>query len=115
MARASRWFEELASGRVPSPAEIAKRESLQKGYVARLTRLAFFAPRIVDAVAGGLTKLMTGHVMLPLEWREQERFLDLEGAASSPRTESLVRIQQVVGSKPTDRTNSDTGFRYSRR
>jgi hypothetical protein len=53
MARASRWFEELASGRVPSPTEIAKRESLQKGYVARLTRLAFFAPRIVDAVAGG--------------------------------------------------------------
>jgi len=36
MARASRWFEELASGRVPSPAEIAKRESLRKGYVARL-------------------------------------------------------------------------------
>ena len=50
MARASsRYFEELASGRVPSPTEIAKRESLQKGYAGdwRFSRHGF-----VDAVAG---------------------------------------------------------------
>ena len=39
--------------RVRSPAEIAKRENLRKGYVARLTRLAFVAPSIVEAVTQG--------------------------------------------------------------
>jgi len=41
LARARRWFEEVASGLVRSSAEIARREGLQKGYLARLTRLAF--------------------------------------------------------------------------
>ena len=53
MARAQRWFEEIAAGRVRSSAEIARREGLQKGYVARLMRLAFVAPRIVEAIAEG--------------------------------------------------------------
>jgi hypothetical protein len=43
----------LRPGDLQSLAEIAKRESLQTGYVARLTRLAFAAPRIVEAVAAG--------------------------------------------------------------
>src|SRR5262249_53266909 len=41
VARARRWFEEIASGRVRSSAEIARREGLPKSYVARLTRLGF--------------------------------------------------------------------------
>jgi hypothetical protein len=40
-------------GRVPSLAEAARRERLAKRYVARMTRLAFVAPAIVDAVAKG--------------------------------------------------------------
>jgi site-specific DNA recombinase len=53
MARAQRWFEEIATGRVKSSVEIARREGLQKGYLARLMRLAFVAPRILEAVAEG--------------------------------------------------------------
>jgi hypothetical protein len=40
-ARARGWFEELASGRVRSLVEIARREGLAKRYVTRLTKLAF--------------------------------------------------------------------------
>ena len=85
MARTSRWFEKLARGHVRSLAEIARREKLQKGYVNRLTRLAFVAPRIVDAVARGrapagpsLQMLMTSRVALPLEWKERARLLDFK-------------------------------------
>ena len=52
-ARGHRWSEEMASERVRTCAEIARREGLQKGYLARLMRLAFVAPRIVDAVVAG--------------------------------------------------------------
>ena len=85
IARARRWFEEVASGRVPSLAETARRERLAKRYVARMTRLAFVAPAIVDAVAEGrapaslnLQMLMDTRVKLPMEWTDQERVLELE-------------------------------------
>jgi DNA invertase Pin-like site-specific DNA recombinase len=85
IARAHRWFDELASGHMRSLAEIARREGIGKHYVARLTRLALVAPGIVEAVAQGRTPtalnlqmLMTSRVTLPLEWKEQERLLALE-------------------------------------
>jgi site-specific DNA recombinase len=52
MARAQRWFEEIAAGRVKPSAEIARREGLQKGYLARLMRLAFVALQPLHA--GGI-------------------------------------------------------------
>jgi hypothetical protein len=83
VARARRWFEEIASGHVRSFAEVAKREGLQKGYVARLMRLAFLSPVIVDAVVEGrsravpnLQMLMTRPAALPLCWKGQERLFD---------------------------------------
>jgi site-specific DNA recombinase len=78
-ARARGWFEELASGRVRSLVEIARREGLAKRYVTRLTRLAFVSPVVVDAIAEGLLpgqinlqSLMDGRLALPKEWRDQE-------------------------------------------
>jgi len=85
IARASRWFEELASGQVRSLAEIAKREKLGRRYVERVTRLAFVAPGIVNAIAEGrpavginLQMLMDGRLALPLQWTEQDRLLNLD-------------------------------------
>ncbi|MDO8432066.1 MAG: recombinase family protein [Candidatus Binatus sp.] len=82
IARATQWFEELASGQVRSLAEIARRDGLPKRYVERLTKLAFLAPRIVDAVVEGcaapglsLQMLMDGRFELSAEWREQQRQL----------------------------------------
>jgi hypothetical protein len=78
-ARARRWFEELASGRVCSLVEIARREGLAKRYVTRLTKLAFVSPTFVDALAEGgtsiatnLQMLMDGRVDLPLRWNDQD-------------------------------------------
>jgi hypothetical protein len=53
----------MASGRVRSCAEITRRGGLQKGYLARLMRLAFVAPRIVDAVAA-----VARRPVLPCKW-----------------------------------------------
>ncbi len=43
-ARSRAWFEELASGRVRSSAEIASRENVTRRYVERLSRLSFVEP-----------------------------------------------------------------------
>ena len=89
-ARARGWFEELASGRVRSLVEIARREGLAKRYVTRLTRLAFLAPAIVEATAQGRTPadvnlqmLMDGRLELPNCWTEQERVFALSLPSSS--------------------------------
>ena len=52
VARARVWFDELASGRVRSLAEIARNEGIGKRYVERLSHLAFVAPAIVEAIFG---------------------------------------------------------------
>ena len=79
-ARARLWFEELASGRVRSLVEIARREGLAKRYLTRLTKLAFVSPVYVEAIARGeapiainLQMLMDGRVALPLGWKDQEQ------------------------------------------
>jgi site-specific DNA recombinase len=84
-ARARRWFEELASGRVRSLVEIARREGLAKRYVTRLTKLAFVSPAFVEAIAEGevspetnLQMLMDGRLAVPLCWGNQEQFFIVE-------------------------------------
>jgi hypothetical protein len=79
-ARARGWFEELASGRVRSLVEIARREGLAKRYVTRLTKLAFVSPAFVEAIAEGRTSvasnlqmLMDGRIVLPLTWDGEEQ------------------------------------------
>ena len=81
-ARARGWFEELASGRVRSLVEIARREGLPKRYVTRVTKLAFVSPAFVDAIAKGeasletnLQMLMDGRVALPPCWNDQGELL----------------------------------------
>ena len=79
LARARVWFDEVASGRVASLAEIARREGLRKRYVTRLTKLAFVAPPISDAIAAGRTPtgvnlqmFMDGRLKLAPCWFEQQ-------------------------------------------
>jgi ParB-like chromosome segregation protein Spo0J len=84
-ARARGWFEELASGRVRSLVEIARREGLGKRYVTRLIRLAFVSPVVVETIAHGLSpdqfnlqSLMDGRLALPKQWREQEELFTID-------------------------------------
>ena len=81
-ARARVWFEELASGRVCSLVEVARREELAKRYVTRLTKLAFISPAFIEAIAEGeaslqtnLQMLMDGRIALPSSWDDQEQLL----------------------------------------
>ena len=81
-ARARGWFEELASGRVRSLVQIARREGLPKRYVTRLTKLAFVSPKFVEAIAEGqvspetnLQMLMDARIELPVSWNDQEKLL----------------------------------------
>ncbi len=79
LARARVWFDELASGRVRSLAEIARREGITRRYVERLARLAFVAPAIVEAICQGQqpvelsTETLLNRVNLPLEWTQRAR------------------------------------------
>ena len=84
IALAHRWFEELISARATSLAAIASSEGVTDRYVARLIRLAFLAPKIVEAITerGELADLkLTPHVDLPLDWRMQKRVIGFEEVA----------------------------------
>jgi hypothetical protein len=77
VARSRAWFEELASGQVHSLADIARRENITRRYVERLSRLAFAAPTIVEAICQGKhpaelsTETLLNRIDLPLLWSEQ--------------------------------------------
>ena len=80
--RAYRWSNELLAGRAASIGEIARRERVTGRHVRRVMRLAFLAPRIVEAIVEGRqpadlsTIAMTRRIELPLLWRAQEKALD---------------------------------------
>ncbi len=79
VARAHHWSDELLSGRVPSIAKIAERESVSARYVRRLMRLAFLAPKIVEMIAAGrqpselTAEALSERIDLPLLWTAQEQ------------------------------------------
>ncbi len=82
-ARAHRWSNDLLEGRARSIGEIARREHLTGRHVRRVMRLAFLAPRIVEAIAEGrqprdlCALAMTQRIDLPPLWSAQERALDV--------------------------------------
>jgi site-specific DNA recombinase len=84
VARARVWFDELASGRVRSLAEVARNEGIAKRYVERLARLAFVAPAIVEAICQGQqpaelsTQTLLNRIDLPLEWSAQRHALGIK-------------------------------------
>jgi site-specific DNA recombinase len=84
VSRARKWFDELASGRVRSLAELARREGITRRYVERLARLAFVAPAIAEAICHGQqpaelsTQTLLNRIDLPLEWSAQCDVLGLK-------------------------------------
>ena len=81
-ARAYRWSNDLLAGRARSIAEIARREHLTARHVRRVMRLAFLAPRIVEAIVEGrqpadLSAIaMTQRIELPPLWSAQQQALE---------------------------------------
>ena len=83
LARAHRWFADLAAGRAPSLAALAAQEGNSVRYVGRLIRLAFLAPAIVEAIVAGrqppqlTAEVLTRRTRLPYVWDEQQRMLSI--------------------------------------
>lgn len=77
IARARRWFEEIASGQITTARAIAEREGITERYVGHLMPLAFLAPDIVETILEGrqpielTTDKLVKHIQLPLDWQEQ--------------------------------------------
>jgi hypothetical protein len=81
IARARRWADELAHGRLGSFAMLARREGKVERHIRLLLPLAFLSPRIVSGLLDGtapadltITALARA---LPWSWAEQERRLGL--------------------------------------
>ena len=90
VARSRVWFGELASGSVRSLAEIARRKSIAVRYVERLSRLAFTAPSVVEAICQGResaelnAEALLKRIDLPLEWSAQLKALESTRTATGP-------------------------------
>jgi site-specific DNA recombinase len=78
VARAHRWFTELALGEVTSLVQIARREGVSDQFIGNLLPLAFLSPKIVAAIAEGrqprnliANALIKSVPALPLDWATQ--------------------------------------------
>ena len=84
IVRARQWFEQVASGKAQSFAEIARVEGISRRYVANLIPLAFLAPDIVASILSGTqpveltSEVLTKRVDLPLDWAEQRALLGFD-------------------------------------
>jgi len=84
VVRAHKWFEDLATGRVPSLSEIAKKEGVSDRYVSHLIPLAFLAPDIVEVILAGTqpadltAETLIKRVKLPLSWADQHTQLGFD-------------------------------------
>ena len=79
IARGRAWFEELATGRVRSLQDLAKRDGISRRYIRRLVDLAL-GPELVEAILQGrqpvaLTATRLTELDLPLDWTEQHKLL----------------------------------------
>jgi hypothetical protein len=80
IARGRAWFEELATGRVRSFQELAKRDGISRRYIRRLVGLAFLSPQLVETILQGrqsmqLTATRLTELDLPLDWTDQHKLL----------------------------------------
>jgi site-specific DNA recombinase len=81
IAKAGKWTDDLAQGRLGSFAVLARREGKLERHIRLLLPLAFLSPRIISGLLDGtapagltITALARG---LPWSWAEQERRLGL--------------------------------------
>jgi hypothetical protein len=77
LTRAHTWKDKLVSGEAPSIRAIVDEAGITERYVARIIRLAFLAPDIVEAILDGyqpadleLERLLQG---IPFAWADQRR------------------------------------------
>jgi site-specific DNA recombinase len=80
LVKARRWWSELRKGQVDIT-ELARREGVSRSYMTRVVRLAFLAPRTVDAILGGRARVdldgiaLTATGGVDARWAAQEQRL----------------------------------------
>ena len=79
VGRASRWMDDITTGRARSLTAIARRENLSLSYVSNTIELVFLAPDLKQAIVEGrqppgltVTALTTA-IPLPMSWAAQRR------------------------------------------
>jgi len=81
LIKALRWFELLKTGDADSIAAIATSELVGGGYVARVLRLAFLSPKIIEQILNGTqppamtADALTLRTHVPLAWSTQTEVL----------------------------------------
>lgn len=74
--RGRRWWKALRTGKI-GITELSQKEGYTASYVTRITRLAFLAPAVIDAILMGKQKagvnsaLLLRHDAIPDDWAEQ--------------------------------------------
>lgn len=107
VARAHRWFGDLAIGRVQSVQEIARSEGVTPAYVRHVLPFAFLAPDIVAAILAGTQPVgVTAEALikrtdLPLSWEEQRALLKVSPAET---VGGIVNPGLVGGGRSLGRT-----------
>jgi DNA invertase Pin-like site-specific DNA recombinase len=89
VARAHDWAFRLMAGEIDSVRDIAKEESFTDSYVARVLRLGFLPPRVVEAILEGSQ---------PIEWTA-DRFISAKGTSllwHASEEHSALRLQSSV-------------------
>jgi len=77
LVKARRWWSALKTGEV-DVATLAKQEGLTGSYIARVVRLAFLSPAVVDAILVGAQcakidgETLTASGAIPVNWAEQQ-------------------------------------------
>lgn len=81
IARAYRWRKLLDTGKIKSVQELANAVNLDRSYVARVLRLTYLAPGIVQRFLNGTApsglSLATLHKAFPDNWEEQYKFFGI--------------------------------------
>ena len=84
IAVAHGYLAQLTDGSNRSPSEVAAANGVDRSDFARILRLAFLSPRLVDSIFAGRqpVELTARHLSrlsdLPLSWHEQEQLLGLD-------------------------------------
>ncbi|MDP3656419.1 MAG: hypothetical protein Q8R45_05570 [Brevundimonas sp.] len=81
LGNASRWVDDVVSGRVTSLSAISRREGLSLSRVSNIMELAFLAPDLKSAIIKGehpiglTSSALQNACPLPLSWEAQRRVL----------------------------------------
>ena len=81
LGNASRWLDDVVSGRVSSLSAISRREGLSLSRVSNIMELAFLAPDLKTAIINGehpvglTSSVLQNACPLPLSWEAQRRLL----------------------------------------